>query len=316
MLHVTNGDSAASLLVRAGMPGNVLPWRESWIDGPLQLRWWEAGSLAARSRWFEHAFGVPQDLFRRQAEEQLVQLTEVVRRGEEIVLWFEYDLYDQAILAALLHWLAEEPSRGATVPHLQLSWVIVGKEAVPGVTDFRGIGGLTPEQTAELWQLRREVSAEELAAGARAWEAYVSTETDECACALQAWLTAEGAALPVMAEAMDFHLLRSGAHSEGGLGIVEATTLAKLSDIGPVTPEILFGAVSSELAMLGMGDLSYWQVLKGMALNDGMPLLTVQGDAPLPDFAAVHPIDWQQWTISITAHGRSVWTARQAESAP
>ena len=37
-LHVTNGDSAASLIRESGLPGRVLPWRDVLHEGPVPGR--------------------------------------------------------------------------------------------------------------------------------------------------------------------------------------------------------------------------------------------------------------------------------------
>jgi hypothetical protein len=35
MLHITNGDSAAEVIRRAGVQGDVLPWRDVLHEGPV-----------------------------------------------------------------------------------------------------------------------------------------------------------------------------------------------------------------------------------------------------------------------------------------
>ena len=208
---------------------------------------------------------------------------------EEIVFSFEYDLFDQSMLAALLYMLhcMEVPAEMVG----KLSWIIVTE--VEGITDFRGLGQLTPEQLAGLWPLRRSIAAEELAAGARAWEAYCA----DGAAPIQAWLDRDGAVLPVMAEALRFQLKRIPSEEANAIGIVEQETLQTLyAEKEPVTPDKLFGRVSAALPMLGMGDLSYWSVLNRMATGE-RPLISIVGEAPLPSFAAVHPIEWSNWHI-------------------
>ncbi|REE70456.1 hypothetical protein A8990_13010 [Paenibacillus taihuensis] len=306
MLHVTNGDSTAQLLQKSSISGTILPWRESWIDGPAALDWWEEQAQQARAEWFERELGVPQFLYIEQCKSQQSQLTQAVMGGEEIVLWFEYDLFDQAMLAALLYWFSKAFE---SIP-LNLSWIVATE--VPGVADFRGLGQLSPEQVAAFWPQRREVATDEQAAAARAWAAY-SAAADASDIdgreAITHWLRLDGEKLPVMAEALAFQLKRLPSEADS-LGIVERLTLQELEsalnvspDADGVTPDKLFGAVSSALPMLGMGDLSYWSMLNAMAAGDD-PLIQVSGDRPLPGFAAAHPINWKQWAIRLAPRGQ------------
>ncbi|RAP75215.1 hypothetical protein [Paenibacillus montanisoli] len=292
MKLITNGDAAAELLRRCSFAAShrVIPWRESWIDGPRPLRWWEAEEAEARAAWFEREFGVPMARYIAQCREQHAELVQGAAAGEELMLWFEYDLFDQSMLAALLYrlWSLNRPAE-KTAP-LKLSWVIA--ETVEGVPDFRGLGQLTPEQLTGLWPQRKPVSEKELAAGARAWAAYA----DGSASAIEAWLREDGSVLPVMAAALRFELERLPAFAADGLGVVERETLRALAAEQAMTPDKLFGKVSAALPMLGMGDLSYWSVLNRMAEGDH-PQLVIDGEEPLPGFDSVHPIDWRKWRI-------------------
>jgi len=38
ILNITNGDSATTLMQRAGVPGDYLPWRDVLYDGPVPER--------------------------------------------------------------------------------------------------------------------------------------------------------------------------------------------------------------------------------------------------------------------------------------
>ncbi|MBP3962483.1 DUF1835 domain-containing protein [Paenibacillus lignilyticus] len=301
MLHITNGDHAAALLGQTKLfeSDRILPWRESWIDGPLSLEWWGQAETSERAEWMEHDFGVPGEHYRRECEAQLAVLTSAVKEGEDIVLWFEYDLFDQAMLAALLYWLWRAEARLGQAP--KLCWIIA--EEVAGAVDFRGLGQLSPEQLGGLWPERKAVSVEELAAGARAWEAYAAGGREP----IKAWLLSQDAAvLPVMAAALRFQLQRIPTEAAGDVGIVERLTLQALAagegDLSSLRPDQLFRTVSAALPMLGMGDLSYWAVLKRMSAGES-PLIIIDSEESLPGYDAVHPIEWSNWQIRLAADG-------------
>src|SRR5437763_10352226 len=107
MLHITNGDSAAGGIRQTGLPGEVLSWIDVLHEGPVpqdleldQLRTVRARFIASCG-WatFEEAVG---QFSRRDKvlEESLGQ--------DEVVLWFEHDLYDQLQLIQILDWYAHQ----------------------------------------------------------------------------------------------------------------------------------------------------------------------------------------------------------------
>jgi hypothetical protein len=155
VLHVTNGDCAASVLARA-VTGEILPWRDVLHEGPV------------------HA-GVPlEDLSRRRAafiaSAGWGSIAEVHKsfgerdaaiaaagRHDEVVLWFEHDLYDQLQLIQLLDWFAAHPHPGLSL-----------------VCEAEYLGTMTPARAAQLFTARRRVSAAQLKAGSAAWGAFGS----------------------------------------------------------------------------------------------------------------------------------------------
>lgn len=74
---------------------------------------------------------------------------------EEVVLWFEHDLYDQVQLIQVLAWFADHPH-----PRLSL------------VCEAEYLGEMGPARAAELFGQRMGVTRGQLEEGARAWRAF------------------------------------------------------------------------------------------------------------------------------------------------
>src|SRR5689334_9869418 len=94
MLHITNGDATVAVMKRAGIAGEILPWRDVLHEGPVpaELTLTELSEVRARfiadCGW--RTFAEAQAEFRTR-DAALAQY----RAHEEVVLWFEHDLYDQ-----------------------------------------------------------------------------------------------------------------------------------------------------------------------------------------------------------------------------
>ncbi|HET9765989.1 MAG TPA: hypothetical protein VFS60_04025 [Thermoanaerobaculia bacterium] len=161
MLHVTYGVAVLAGFRAGGIGGEQLAWRDVLHDGPVpmtttleELSEVRARALAAFG-WGAYA-ELRAAFARRDAA--------LARRGEheEVVLWFEHDLYDQLQLVQLLDWFAQHGTGGA-----RLSLIEIG--SFPGVVPFQGLGQLDGGQLRELLPRRQPVTVRQLRTAAGAW---------------------------------------------------------------------------------------------------------------------------------------------------
>jgi hypothetical protein len=157
MLHITNGDAAVAVLARA-VDGQFLPWRDVLHEGPVHAGL-PLDTLSRRRAAFiaSAGWGSLSDV-QAQFAERDAALCEAGRH-DEVVLWFEHDLYDQLQLIQLLDWFAAHP-------HARLSLVC----------EAEYLGSMTPARAADLFAHRAAVSDAQLRAGAAAWGAIGSAD--------------------------------------------------------------------------------------------------------------------------------------------
>ena len=105
MLHVTNGDSTVLGLREAGIEGDVLAWRDILHEGPVPADLSEDGLDEVRARFLAGLGAGSYEEVRASFAEREVALAAALE-GDEIVLWFEHDLYDQLQLIQILSWFA------------------------------------------------------------------------------------------------------------------------------------------------------------------------------------------------------------------
>jgi hypothetical protein len=101
LLHVTNGDSAAERIHSVGVPGEVLPWRDVFHDGPVPKRADDAGLRRVRARFLAGCGWTPHEQALAGLESRDGARTRALET-EEVQLWFEPDLYDQLQLIQAL----------------------------------------------------------------------------------------------------------------------------------------------------------------------------------------------------------------------
>jgi hypothetical protein len=156
MLHVTNGDLAAARITGGVPAGDVLPWRDVLHEGPVppglgdaELREARAEFLAAPG-WSERAQVL------RFLEERDARL-DAAAGNEEIVLWFEPDLYDQLQLLQVLDRLARHDT---------------GSARVSAVESVEAIGDLEQARVRELFAGRALLAGGALELARDAWERF------------------------------------------------------------------------------------------------------------------------------------------------
>ncbi|WP_141506387.1 DUF1835 domain-containing protein [Paenibacillus luteus] len=267
MLHIVNGDVVGEKLKLGVVQGDVLVWREIYPAGPIFENPEGAYERPLRARVLEETMGIPSGEFIAGCEEQEQKLREFSKYNE-VVLWFEHDLFDQSMLAYLLHWFKQQE-----LGHTKLSLLCIGE--FPGIEQFHGLGQLTPAQLQTLSGSWRTIGQREMELGSELWQAYASPDPSQMAELLEKKkeeLTSSG--LPFAYDAFTAHLQRLPS-KKNGLGIVEQTTCQAVRN-GADTPLALFRQVTDSLQVLGMGDIEYWKVIRALAHGEH-PLLSIDG---------------------------------------
>ncbi|CQR56988.1 sigma-70 family RNA polymerase sigma factor [Paenibacillus riograndensis] len=294
MLHIVNGDVVGNMLKHGIVQGEVLVWREIYSSGPVFADLSGSRERAERARVLEATLGIPAGEYMTSCEEQERKLREYAQY-DEVVLWFEHDLFDQSMLAYLLHWF-----KGQKLGRTKLSLLCIGE--FPGIERFHGLGQLTPAQLGTLSGTWRTIGRPEIELGSELWQAYASPDPTRMADLLDqknAELAASG--LPFASEAFRTHLMRlPSVHN--GLGIVEQATFDALAS-GAHTPLELFRQVTDTLHVLGMGDLEYWKVLRALTAGEH-PLLHIEGVEGYTDFRQIP--EFLNRRVAATALGQQV----------
>jgi len=283
-LHVLNGDSVRSTLEHSDVPGAFAVYAEILHEGPVPP---DAGTGAwreTRSRYLAARDYLPYSDALRTLEVWDAKL-ETFTDYDEIVLWFEHDLFDQLLLVRHLDWLARRnPGRTA------LSLICIGE--FPGFEPFHGLGQLDSEQLTSLLGTREPVSPDQIALGVRAWRSFTASDPTELDTLVR---SGDTPALPFLAGA-----LRRFVEEYPGVGTGLPRTehhILELLAVGQSTPERLFLAAQRFEERVFMGDSTFWRRVLDLAAG-ATPLVSLDveppGDRALP-----------RGTVTITEAGRA-----------
>ena len=144
---MANGTCTTRLIESAGIPGTLSIWADPLHDGPVPGGLTDAELLDLRER--HHA--APADKPAVDDVNDMRNWRAVIERHEsydELILWFEHDLFDQLNLIQLLTWIRER-----LPPENVVSLVCIG--SFPGHPRFKGLGELRPDELASLLGTRQ-----------------------------------------------------------------------------------------------------------------------------------------------------------------
>jgi hypothetical protein len=296
IVHIVNGDSTADSLGLAELPGEIRVWADALDRGPL-LPVGDAEHYRVRGdAWASRLGGSPADHAAKLAAYD--RDFDEAAGAEELILWYEHDLFDQLALARLIARLSR---RGATA-HV----TVVSIDRHPDVPTFVGLGQLTPTQLAELWPRRAPLSRDAIDEAVAAWIAI--TANDPRALPL---LMRRIKAMPFLAGALERHL-EDFPDPTSGLSRTERQVLAAIAR-GEHEPHALLAASHTGDPRYPLHDVALRDVLAALRaceLITGEPAqITPHGRQALAGtFDRVHERGIDDWHGGVRLQGRGpVW---------
>jgi hypothetical protein len=249
VIHIHNGDVVADRARRSDVPGEHVAFRESLVTGRVSP---EGDWLETRARTLAEGYGLGLLRVRTDLLEQELMLDRA-RTEQEVVLWFEHDLYCLVHLVYLLQRLA-----GTRI-------TLVWSPEPLGTLDERDLHLLFESRAAVTPAMGRLAS--------ETWRDYISPDPT----GLNRWQSAATGDFPFLREGLRLHASRFPS-TRNGLGSVEERALSRLA-AGFTDFAALFDRMVTEEPRLGFTDSEIFRTLCGMAWV-AAPLLTISGELP------------------------------------
>jgi hypothetical protein len=247
MIHIHNGDVVNDLAKKSGIPGEHMAFREALVAGPAP------GDLETRARFLAQSSGENLLRVRNGLIAQERALDEALA-SDEVVLWFEHDLFCFVNLLYLLE-------RFARCTRLSLVWC-----PEP----------LSQQELDTLFESRAAVTPAMLALAHDAWLAYTSPDPR----ALNRLLGGNGERdFPFLRDAIALHASRFPS-TRDGLGSVERRLLELIAG-GASDFITLFSNFDEVPPRFGFGDSEVMRVLRVLATRP-VPLVTITEEQPAP----------------------------------
>ena len=274
ILNITNGDSAIAIMQQAKLSGDFLPWRDVLHDGPVPANLTLEDLSKIRADFIiEQGWGEADDVHNsfRERDKHLLSY----QSYDEIILWFEHDLYDQLQILQILDWFSNKS--------------LDNKLHIICTDNY--LGYCSPEEILALQQYKESISHIHLRLAKQAWRAFRSSTPQEWA----DLLNIDTSALPFLRKTI-LRLLAEYPSDSNGLSLTAKLTL-KAIEKKQLTPWELFECYQNSEESRFLGDSSFWKLLN-ILLTSNPPLITTGDIFPFTPRA--------EQKIKITEYGKEV----------
>jgi hypothetical protein len=218
-LHVANGGCTTDIIEAAAIPGTRSIWADVLYEGPVPGGTSDDELAALRAEFLGGPAEGPVDPVNDLRRWRAVIADH--QSYDELVLWFEHDLFDQLNLIQLLTWIRQRLPAAKPV-----SLVCIG--SFPGHPCFKGLGELSPADFGSLFETRRPVSDAEYALAGRAWDAFRDSSPE----AIDRLRRSDTAAMQFLGRALE-RFLQEYPSTIDGLSRTERRLL-RLAERGPI----------------------------------------------------------------------------------
>jgi hypothetical protein len=286
--HVANGSSTTDLIERAGLAGTRSLWADPLDDGPVPAGLADRELLGVRSLHLAAGEGVTA----AEVADELTRWRSAIADTtayDELVLWYEHDLFDQLNLIQLVDWLSSAIAGSGAVTLISIG-------GFPGRPAFRGLGELTPSELGSLFPSRRPLAAAQYAVAQRAWCAFRSPDPRE----IESLLASDTAALPFLSSALRRHLEELPS-ADDGLARSERRLL-ELARAGPIDIRKAFGAVSRGETAFFLSDRTFWRRIESLRYSSPALIESSEDESAAPRGGLSLP----RGTITLTDAGRAL----------
>lgn len=248
-LHILNGDAIINHFEASKIDGHIMVCREILAEGRASKEVGSSKFIQHRKAFFILFFDEADALYQEQFLSELAKLNNADQYNE-ITLWFEYDLFCQINMMAMLSHLYQKGAKN-------VSLVCIG--ALEGYEGLVGLGEIDPELYPRLYTERQQLLQSDLEYADQCWESYCSADhRPMLQLAADAPLT-----FPYFNEALIQTHFKRFPKAKNGLNEIEETIL-RLIKSEKHSRSTLIGALLKWQELYGFGDWQYEMYLNNL----------------------------------------------------
>ncbi|MCK0159606.1 DUF1835 domain-containing protein [Allomuricauda sp. F6463D] len=250
LLHITNGDSFTTKLQSLQLKGDVITWREMLCEGKTLSTVGSESFWKTRFEFLNKNYKVSKSWFIEKTLKEYRSLCNH-KQQDHIVLWFEYDLFCQINMLAVLSWLKTHRR------HAEISLVCSGKE--DDSDKLYGLNELSDEKLLELYDERKVLSQDDIEYADYIWQLYCSDNPIR----LENQIANNDFQFEYLSDALKTHLKRFPT-IKNGLNDLENHILELVKKEKPESKNELMHKLLTNQGYYGFGDTQYERMLSSL----------------------------------------------------
>lgn len=243
LLHITNGDCFTEKLSTLKLKGDVITWREMLCEGKTLTNVGSESFWKARFEFLNKNYKVSKSSFIEKTLKEYRSLCNH-KQQDHIVLWFEYDLFCQVNMLAVLSWLKVNRK------YAEISLVCSGKE--DSSNKLYSLNELDSDQLMKLYENRKILSQDDIEYADYVWQLYCSDNPIR----LENLTDFKNYQFDYLSDAITSHLHRFPS-VKNGLNAMENNILQLSIDKRPTSKRELLKTVLENQGSLGFGNSQY-----------------------------------------------------------
>lgn len=244
ILHITNGDSTTNYLKKLKFSGDIITWREMLCEGKTTADVGSEVFWKHRFNFLKNSYSVSKKKFIDYTLKEYRSLCNK-KESNEIVLWFEHDLFCQINMLAVLSWLKKHRK------NYHISLVCSGK--IKGSKKLKGLPELTEIQIKQHYKNRIDLSQDNIEYADYIWQLYCAHSPLR----LEAFYKLNTKSpFTYLASAIEAHLLRFPSINNG-LNQIENSILKTANSNTLQSKNQLIGKLLKNQETHGFGDIQY-----------------------------------------------------------
>ena len=249
-LHILNGDSISHLFAVSGILGEAFVWREALCEGQAGIDITSEKHWAYRQAYLKETYSAYEQKKFDQLKNDFQQLKP--HDYGEIHLWFEYDLFCQVNMIALLAWLA-----ASQIASEKVYLICVGTH--PDYDKLVGLGELTQEQFTALKTTRQQIIEWDLQIAVKLWNQWCTGQHHKL---IETSLQLDQERFPYITPALKVHIKRFPFDST--LLTEIETEILNLISAQPKTAKAIVSQLLRRENYYGFGDLQYFNIIENL----------------------------------------------------
>lgn len=248
-LHITNGSVLTNYLETLDFSGDFITWEEMLCEGPTEIDLISDFALQKRCAFFSETYNIEFDIAKFKAG---IDKLNQANHYDEIVLWFEYDLFCHLNMAAVITLITQKK---ISKP---LSLVCSGR--VKGKKNLCGLAELSSKELKKHYDKRITLTEEDIDYATTIWQIYCGRDHN----LLKPYIV-KSSSFKYMSNCLKAHLERFP-DSVDGLNILERNILEIVRDENVHSKHHLLGYALNYQGFYGFGDLQIERLIDKLSI--------------------------------------------------